>query len=84
MDAMQGKENIIVYGTSRKSLRHECFVSIDWKFKLFKIELFRLDDTTKVSSKCVVKYETDKEAIEKFDHFMDATGAFYKEACLNG
>lgn len=60
-----------------------CCCVIDDAAKLFKIEQTRRSPNEKLVSSCVVHYDSDKIAIQRFEHYMDVTGMFYKEGWLN-
>lgn len=61
-----------------------CACVIDPVAKLFKIEQSRRSANELLKSQIVVQYTNDVVAINRFEHYMDATGSFYKEAWLNG
>jgi hypothetical protein len=60
-------------------------VIINRKYSLFKIQTTFRSGNEKLESACVVNYHGDaKLACYRFDHYMDATGAFVKAGWLNG
>lgn len=61
-----------------------CICVIDPVAQLFKIEQHRRSANEILKSQCVVHYDNDKVAIYRFEHYMDKTGMFYKEAWLGG
>ena len=60
-----------------------CVCVIDPQAQLFKIEQTYRSGNELLSSKCIVHYTDVKIAISRFEHYMDVTGAFYKEGWLN-
>lgn len=72
------RPDIIAWGT-RDSGEQGCYCVIDTQAKLFKIVQRRCSATEILESKCVVHYDSDKIAIQRFEHYMDVTGMFYKE-----
>lgn len=73
--------HIIVYGNLDKQGRGTVCV-IDPVSRLFKIELNQRSNTDVIKTMCVVNYQNSKEAIMKFEHYMDSVGGFYKDAWL--
>lgn len=73
--------HLVVYG-NLNSTGHGTHCVIDTKAKLFKINLNVESLDQKLFTKIVVRYHTDAEAIQLFEHYMDCLGGFLKEAWL--
>lgn len=78
-----GSPFVIAYGNV-DSHGCGCACVIDTKAKLFKIELAERSANEILKSQCVVHYFDDEVAIQRFEHYMDKTGLFLKEAWLRG
>ena len=61
-----------------------CVCIIDPVAKLFQVKLVHKSAREKIVSNCIVNWEDIRVAIDRFDHYMDVTGNFYKEAWLGG
>ena len=61
-----------------------CVCIIDPVARLLQVKLVQKSSREKIVSNCMVNWEDTRVAIDRFDHYMDVTGNFYKEAWLGG
>jgi hypothetical protein len=61
-----------------------CVCIIDPVARLFQVKLVQSSGREKIVSNCMVCWSDTKTAIDRFDHYMDVTGNFLKEAWLRG
>lgn len=61
-----------------------CVCIIDPVARLFQVKLVQRSSREKLDSNCIVNWEDTKTAIDRFNHYMDVTGNFLKEAWLRG
>jgi len=58
------------------------YCAIDDEAKVFKIQINLSSLDQKLFTKVTVRYRNDMEAIEQFEHYMDAIGGFVKDAWI--